>query len=49
MNLLWSEVLQGSVKNVFAVSVPSLTLAGTTGLFKRIWSKVVVKHWIVIA
>ena len=29
MNWLWSQVFQGSVKNVFAVSVPSLTLAGT--------------------
>ena len=32
MNWLWSQVFQGSVKNVFAVSVPSLTLAGTVAV-----------------
>ena len=37
MNWLWSQVFQGSVKNVFAVSVPSLTLAGTVQLhFRRL-------------
>ena len=35
MNWLWSQVFQGSVKNVFAVSVPSLTLAGTVGKMYR--------------